>query len=73
MKLAHDWRTVLAHAWSVRLIAISVLLNAMAAALMFGDALPISPAALFILTFAVNAAALVARLVAQKTISGGGW
>jgi hypothetical protein len=65
-----DWRAVLRHAWSIRLIVLSILLNAAAAALMFGDALPISPLALVVLTFATNVAALVARVVAQRQLGG---
>ncbi len=71
MKLAPNWRAVLRHAWSVRIIAGSIILNALAAALMVGNALPISLAALFILTFVVNAGTLVSQFVAQRDIREG--
>jgi hypothetical protein len=72
MRAVPEWRRVLKHAWSVRLLIVSGVLNALAAALMFGNALPIPPIALFILTFVVNAAALAARFVAQRRLQQAG-
>lgn len=66
VELVPDWRKVLQHTWSIRLILASGVLNALATALMFGDALPIPPVVLFVLTFLVNAAAFAARIISQK-------
>jgi len=69
MRLAEDWRVVLRHAWSIRLIVIAGLLSGVEAALpLFSDLLPIPPAALAGGTFVVVAAAFVARLVAQEKV-----
>ena len=70
MQAVSDWREVLKHAWSVRLMLVSALLNGLAAALMFGQFLPIPPLAFFILTLVVNVAAILARFIAQKHIGG---
>jgi hypothetical protein len=72
LELVDNWRDVLRYAWSVRIIIISGVLNALAAALDFGGLLPISPAWLFALTFVVNLGAFVARIVAQRNLSGSG-
>jgi hypothetical protein len=69
MKLAEDWRIVLSHAWSIRLIVIAGVLSGMEAALpLFGDLLPIPPRVLAGGTFVVVATAFVARLVAQEKV-----
>jgi CHASE2 domain-containing sensor protein len=61
-----EWRRILKHAWSVRLMLLSAALSAASAALMFGGFLPIPPEALFLLILVVNLAATVARFMAQK-------
>ena len=61
-----EWRQVLKHAWSVRLMLLSSVLSGLSAALAFGGFLPISPLALFVLILVVNVAAVIARFVAQK-------
>ena len=68
MSPIRDWRAVLRHAWSVRLMIAAALLSAVEAVLpFFTDELPRGAAAA--LTFVVVGAALVARFVAQpKTI-----
>lgn len=65
-----DWRRVLQHAWSVRLMLLAAFLTAVEAVLPFlSDLIPRWPFA--ILTFVVVAAALVARFVAQpRTMPG---
>lgn len=71
MKLGRDWKRVLRHAWSVRLIVLAGLLSGIEAALpLIGDFVPISPAAFASATFVIVAAAFVARLVAQEKIDG---
>jgi hypothetical protein len=70
MKLAPNWTTLLKRAWSIRLIAVAVLLSGVeAAAPYFDQILPFPPSSLALVTFAVSAAALIARLVAQKGIT----
>lgn len=66
MQAVPEWREVLKHAWSVRLMLLSAGLSGLSAALMFGGFLPIPSPALFILILVVNVAAVVARFVAQK-------
>lgn len=69
MKLSADWRAVLRHAWSIRLIALAALLSGIEAALPFFDGLlPIRPGVFGLLIFLVTLAAFVARLVAQKSL-----
>ena len=67
MKLSADWRAVLRHAWSVRLIALAALLTGIEAALPYLD-LPIRPDLLAALTLLVTVAAFVARLVPQRSL-----
>ncbi len=63
-----NWRRVLKHAWSVRLMILAALLSGGEAALPLLD-LPI-PAGLFaILTLLVTVAACVARFVAQRSLT----
>lgn len=70
LRPSRDWRAVLRHAWSVRLMLLAAFLTALEAVLpFFSDLIPRWPFA--ILTFAVVAAALVARFVAQpRTMPG---
>lgn len=63
-----NWRRVLKHAWSVRLMILAALLSGGEAALPLLD-LPI-PAGLFaILTLLVTVAAFVARFVVQSSLT----
>ena len=65
MQLAANWKTILRRAWSVRLMLLAALLSGAEFALPYlGDKVP--PGVFAALGFAVTAAALVARLVAQK-------
>lgn len=65
MRLVNDWRRVMRRAWSVRLIALAVVLTGLEVALPFlGDWIP--PGRLGLLAGLVSAAALPARLIAQK-------
>lgn len=68
MVLVDNWRTVLRRAWSVRLIALACLLTgAEAIALVLGvDWLPGSEVVRAGVLFGLSAAALVARIVAQR-------
>lgn len=70
-KLAHNWRAVLRHSWSVRLIALAAVLSGLEVALPFvGYKLPVSDMARAGIYFAVVSGAFVARLLAQKKVSG---
>jgi hypothetical protein len=64
VKLHDDWRWIVSHAWSIRFIALAALLSGFEVILpLYSE---IIPRGLFaILSFAVTAAALVARIVAQ--------
>ncbi len=74
MKLASNWKELLRHAWSVRLIVAAAILSGLEALLPLLEAL--SPpdwisVALTVATPAVVAAAFIARLVAQKDLPNG--
>ncbi|CAN7598398.1 hypothetical protein [Bosea sp. LjRoot237] len=71
MNLTHNWRAVIRHAWSVRLLCAAGLLSGVEAALPFIDAAAEIPRGIFAgLTLATTMAAFVARLVAQQSVSG---
>ena len=68
MKLTADWRAVLRHAWSVRLILLALLFDGIAAALSFVE-LPIHPGLPVALAGLATTGALFARVVAQKRLT----
>lgn len=69
MNLVTNWRSVLAHAWSVRLLALSIALGAIEVALpYFNGVLPVSPGTFALLVLVTNVAAAVARLVHQRKL-----
>lgn len=71
MRLIENWRAVLRHAWSIRLLVLAGVLSGLEAALPFAnDLFDIQPGVLALLTLIVVAAALVARLVAQTSLGG---
>ena len=71
MRLVADWRRVMRHAWSVRLMALAGILSGFEAALPYLPAfLSMSPAVLATLTGIVVAAAFISRLVAQEKLDG---
>ena len=70
MKPVANWRAVLRHAWSVRLLAVAFILTGLEVALPLMDGLlPIPPRSFAILAGLATAGAFVARLVAQKGVS----
>lgn len=72
MKLTANWRAVLVHAWSVRLMLLAALLSGIEVALpLVRDFLPITPGAFAVLSFASTAGAVIARVVQQKGLSNG--
>ena len=74
MKPVPEWRRVLRHAWSIRLLVIAALLSGLEAAIQFGvpmvsDSLPWwARLAVAALNPVVVGAAFVARLIAQKSL-----
>jgi hypothetical protein len=72
MKLIDDWRRVLSYAWSIRLLVLAGILSGAEIALpLIQDLLPVPRGVFAGLSFLATAGAFVARLVAQKSISGG--
>jgi hypothetical protein len=68
MKLASNWRDILAKAWSVKFIILAGLLTAAEVVLpLFFDAIPRNLFA--VLIGITTAAALVARLIAQQDVT----
>ena len=64
--LLPNWREVLTRAWSMRLLALSILLGAAALALPYLEGLlPIGQGTFVLLIFVVDIAAAVARLIIQ--------
>lgn len=71
MKLVANWRGVLRRAWSIRLILLAGILSGAEVAMsLIGDALPLPAGALAALSAFVACAAFVARLSAQKDLTG---
>lgn len=67
MKLNNDWKHILRKAWSVRLMIAAAMLSGIEVALpFFASEIPLGTFA--IASAVVTAAALVARVVAQKDI-----
>lgn len=68
MKLIKNWRKILRHAWSVRLIVVALVLTVLEVALPWmGGVLP--PGLLGILAGLASAGAFIARLLVQKELS----
>lgn len=71
MKLLSNWRDILRNAWSVRLLILAGLLSAAEVALPLIRELYMVPAGLFaVLSAIATGGALLARLLAQKSIGG---
>lgn len=72
MRLVTEWWRVLRFAWSIRLLVLAGLLSGAEIALpLIQDLLPIPRGVFAGLSFLATAAGLVARLVAQQSVSGG--
>ncbi|GJD92944.1 DUF7940 domain-containing protein [Methylobacterium iners] len=70
MKLRHDWRALVRHAWSLRLSALATVLSGAEVAIgVFASDPPIPRGAFAALALFVTVAAGGARLVAQKPLS----
>lgn len=71
MPLVANWRRVLRHAWSIRLIVLTWLLTAAEVGFgFFTDDPPLPRATFAALAMATTLAAAIARFVAQRTVSG---
>jgi hypothetical protein len=71
VRLVPNWRNVLIQAWSIRLLVLAALLSAAEVALPFLRELMLVPPGLFAwLTIVATFSALIARLLAQKSIRG---
>lgn len=67
-----NWRAVLRHAWSLRLMLLAAMLSAVEVAIPYLDGvLPLPPGIFALLAGIVTLAAMAARFVAQSPISGG--
>jgi hypothetical protein len=71
MKLVSNWQAVLTHAWSVRLIILAGLLSAAEVGMPYIENFIVIPEGMLpALTAIVSGAALIARLMAQRKVSG---
>ena len=71
MKLLSNWRAVLRHAWSVRLMILAALFSGAEIAWPFLEGfVPVPRATFGVISGLLTMAALIARFVAQKPISG---
>ena len=68
MQLVANWRETLRHAWSVRLIVLAAILSGAEVIVPSLTGLP--HGLLAVLSGVVSAAAFVARLIAQRRVSG---
>lgn len=71
MNLHPDWKNILQRAWSSRLLAVAAGLTGAEAVLTFmmSDP-PLAPLPFAVLLFTVTVSALVARVIAQRGVSG---
>lgn len=69
MQLAHNWRELIKHAWSLKFLALSILLGAAELALPYlHGVLPVRPGTFALLVLITNIAATVARLINQRNL-----
>ncbi|MBB4288888.1 hypothetical protein GGE16_000904 [Rhizobium leguminosarum] len=73
--LVHNWRAVIKHAWSIRLMALALLCIVLEPVINFVTATWVShnlyiQLAMSVITGLVAVAAIVARIFVQQTISG---
>lgn len=70
MKLTANWRAVLVHAWSVRLMLLAALLSGLEVALpLLHGFFRLYPGVFALLSFAATAGAVIARFIAQKGLT----
>jgi succinate-acetate transporter protein len=69
MRLLWNWTTILKRAWSVRFLVLAALFSALEVALPIVQQIVMVPPGWFaLLSAAATAAALIARLIAQKSL-----
>lgn len=72
MKFLHNWRDVLARAWSIRLMLLAGLLSGLEVGLaIVGPMMPIHPGIFAALSAVTVTGAFVSRLVAQNNLPEG--
>lgn len=72
MRLVANWRAVLRHAYSIRLLLLAGILSGLEVALPLLDGiLPVPPTTFAVLSGLCVCMAFIARLVAQDRVSGG--
>ncbi|RWO23381.1 hypothetical protein [Mesorhizobium sp.] len=72
MRVVDNWRAVLKHAWSVRLLFVAAVLSGLEVALpLLHGLLPISPLVFAGLSGICVCGAFIARFVVQEKLSGG--
>jgi hypothetical protein len=65
--LIREWKNVLLYAWSIRVLALSILFGAVELALPFlQGVLPLRPGTFAVLIFFTNIVAVITRLLAQR-------
>ncbi|MER9176298.1 hypothetical protein NKH72_22220 [Mesorhizobium sp. M0955] len=70
-KLHNEWRKIMRHAWSVRLLILAAFLTGLETILPYlGVIIPLPPGLAALFSFLVVFSALIARFVAQKKLSG---
>ncbi|MEI5680450.1 hypothetical protein G6N74_28490 [Mesorhizobium sp. CGMCC 1.15528] len=70
MRLATNWRAVLRHAWSIRLIFLAALLSGAEVSLpLLEEWMPVPAGVFAALSFITTAGAFIARLIVQKDLS----
>lgn len=70
--LVDNWKDILRHSWTIRLIVLAAVLSGCEVALPFLEGyLPVPPRTFAVLCFIVSAAAFPARLIVQAKLSGG--
>lgn len=70
--LVHNWRKVLIHAWSIRLIVLAAVLSGVEIIIpLLPEFIEIAPGYFAGASFVVTVAAFAARLIAQQSVSGG--
>lgn len=72
MRFVENWRLLVRRAWSIRLMLLAGLLSAAEVILVFArDYFPMQAGIFALLAAVATGAALVARLIAQRSIHGG--
>jgi len=70
INLHPDWKQILKHAWSIRLIIVAGFFSGLEVALpFFQDVIPVRQGAFGLLSFIAANGAFVFRLIAQKNMS----